>query len=168
MAVSVTSAEALLLAQRLRETRSERQFAQALAKIRETAGRVSHLTIEARAQARVPCALLGPAGECSVHEFRPIGCRGWTSFDARVCEEAYHAGEAGHSERLDRTALAVASAVTEGLERGLRLRGVDGWQYELHGALLRAIETPGAAERWAAGQDVFAGCARVTSERLRG
>ena len=36
--------------------------------------------------------------------------------------------------------------------------GLVGNTYELHSALLRALDTPDVAERWARGEDVFAGC----------
>ncbi|MEP0845339.1 MAG: hypothetical protein HRF50_00800 [Phycisphaerae bacterium] len=167
MAVSVTAPEALLIVDRLRETLPPEGFAEAVDRIRETSKQVSHLTLERRAAARVPCALLGRAGECTVHWFRPIGCRAWTSLSAAACEQAFLRDQPGHASDMDRTAWAVGNAVTEGLERGIRDRGLDAGQFELHSVVLRAIEAPDAALRWARGEPVFEGCARVTSDALR-
>ena len=50
-----------------------------------------------------------------------------------------------------------------GLCVGVGQSGLDGNTYELHSALLRAFDTPDAEERWARGEDVFAGC-RVVVE----
>jgi len=167
MAVSVTALEALWLADRLRATYAPEELAARIERIAATSARVSALTIEARAAARVPCALLGPDGSCTVHPFRPLGCRGWTSFSAERCAAALAAGEPGHSGPCDRVALAAAGSVTEGLQRAFRAAGVDAGHYEFHAALLRALTDPAAAAKWRRGQPVFADLPRVVSERLR-
>lgn len=167
MAVSITAPEALLIAARLGETLPADGFAEAVERIRETSKRVSHLTLEQRAAARVPCALLGRAGECTIHLIRPIGCRAWTSLSAAACEQAFLRDQPGHASDMDRTAWSVGNAVTEGLERGVRDCGLDAGQFEFHSAVLRAVETPDAAARWARGEPVFEGCARVTADALR-
>lgn len=166
LAVSITGPEALLIAQRLREAQSEGEIERLAAKLRDTSARVSHLTIEQRARARVPCALLNDAGECTIHPFRPIGCRGWTSFAQTDCDAALRADQPGHSGPMDAELWRVAGATTEGLERAVRSVGWDAGQYELHAALLRALEVD-AMGRFLAGDSVFAGCGRVTSDALR-
>ena len=40
----------------------------------------------------------------------------------------------------------------------LRADHRDGGFYELHGAVLRALDATDCATRWASGEDVFAGC----------
>ncbi len=167
LAVSVTALEALWLAARLRATWPPAELAALIDRIAGTAARVSALTIEARAAARVPCALLSPDGRCTVHPFRPLGCRGWTSFSAELCAAALAAGEPGHSGPCDRVALAVAGGVTEGLQRGFRSAGLEAGHYELHAALMRALTHPHTAEQWRRGGSVFGDLPRVASERLR-
>ncbi len=167
MAVSVTALEALWLADRLRAACAPEELAAKIEQIAATSARVSNLTIEARAAARVPCALLGPDGNCTMHPFRPLGCRGWTSFSAELCAAALAAGEPGHSGPCDRVALAAAGSVTEGLQRGFRAAGVDAGHYEFHAALLRALTHPDAAAEWSCGRPVFSDLPRVVSERLR-
>ncbi|TWT45914.1 hypothetical protein RAS1_23500 [Phycisphaerae bacterium RAS1] len=168
LAVSLTAPEALYLAAKLREIHPAPQLEQLTANVRATSQRVSHLTIEARASARIPCAFLGDAGECTIHPFRPLGCRGWTSFSKDDCDAALAADEPGHSGPMDKELWQAAGAVTEGLERAARVAALDAGQYELHAALLRALTVDAAADRFVKGDQVFSGCGRVTSERLRG
>ncbi len=166
MAVSVTPLEALWIAERLRATRTASELSALSARVRETARKVSHLTIEQRAKVRVACALLDRDGVCGIHPFRPVGCRGWTSLDASACERAFESDQPGHSEAMDGVAWLVANAVTEGLQKGARAFGLDSGHYELHAAVVRAIDLPDAVVRWAAGEAVFASCPRVGSDRL--
>ncbi len=167
IAVSLLPTEALWIAERLRATRSEAELQSLRARLRDVSARVSHMTIEQRSAARVPCALLGSAGECTIHPFRPLGCRGWTSFSREACDAALHSGIPGHETERDRVAMIAAAGVTEGLEHALRDLTLDASQYELHSAVLRALETPNAADRYSADEPVFADCARVRSETLR-
>ncbi|MEW6253715.1 MAG: YkgJ family cysteine cluster protein [Planctomycetota bacterium] len=171
MAVSVTALEALYIAARLQGSTDQAPRAAECANLREriaiTSRRVSHLTLEARAAARVPCALLSERGECTIYQFRPLGCRGWTSFSRQACEAALADAQPSHGGPVDRVALAGACAVTEGLEQAGRDLGLAVGSFELHAAVLRGLDTPDAAARWLRGEDVFAGCPRVTSDRLR-
>jgi Fe-S-cluster containining protein len=168
-AVAITAPEALLIAAGLRAANPQSSALAAIrARIADVSGRVSTLTIEQRAAARVPCALLSDAGECTIYEFRPIGCRGWTSFSREACVRACDSGLPGHDAPVDRVALTVAGCVTEGLCAALCDASLDDAHYELHAAVLQALEARDAAERYAAGQPLFAHCARVTSERLAG
>lgn len=166
MAVSVLPVEALRLAHELRTRCTPAELAGIRERVERTSALVSHLTIEERAAVRVPCALLDGNSACGVHEFRPLGCRGWTSFEKAECDRALAAGEPGHSGPLDRVALAAASAATEGLEHALRNSALDAGQYELHAALAVALEDSEAGVRWQRGEPVFAACPRVTSQRL--
>ena len=168
LAVAVTVPEALLIAARLREQRTAIEFAGLCEKIAATSARVSDLTIEARAEVRIPCALLGQDGACTVYHFRPIGCRGYTSFSKNACDAALAAAEPGHDGPMDRVAWTASGAVTEGLTRALRELCVDPGHYEFHSAVLRAIETPAAEQRWARGEDLFSDCGQVKSLRLQG
>ena len=166
--VSITPPEALFIAERLRATRSADELAAARARIAATAAQVEHLTIEERAHARVPCALLSAEGACSIHEFRPLGCRGWTSFSKESCDAALGEARPGHGGPQDRALHAAASAASEAIGWALREERMHAGNYEFHGGLLRAIDTPDAAQRWADDEDVFAGCGRVRSDLLKG
>ncbi|QOJ15165.1 MAG: YkgJ family cysteine cluster protein [Planctomycetia bacterium] len=183
LAVSITPAEAMMIASGLRRQRSPDELAVVRQRIHATAARVSHLPIEQRALARVPCALLGPDGACTIHAFRPLGCRGWTSFDAKACETALNDDRPGHDGPQDALLYATAGAASDGLNAALREAGAPAGNCEFHAAVLVALaaletEPPhrsGASaenaptSEWAASAlpAAFAACPRVTSERLR-
>ena len=59
---------------------------------------------------------------------------------------------------LDTEAYTAVWDVARGFAEGCQQAQLDGRSYELHSVLLRALETPGAAERWMRGEDVFSGC----------
>lgn len=168
LAVSVTLPEALGMAHWLRQERDAASLAELRRRIAATSTAISHLTMEQRAVARVSCALLGAAGECTIYPARPIGCRGFTSFSSEACNAALQANQPGHTGPMDKQAWAGAAAVTEGLTRALRQADVDAGHYELHGAVLRALEMPDAGERWLRGEDLFGNCPRVRSRRISG
>lgn len=167
MAVSVTAPEAIRVAEELRSQLAPGPLHDVRERLAAQSQRVSALTLEARAAARIPCALLGPTGACEIHPFRPLGCRGWTSFSRDACEAALIRGENGHSGELDQATFVAAAAAAEGLQAGARAADTDGGAYELHSACLQALQTPDAAARWARGEPIFAACARVRSERWR-
>ncbi|MBI3759660.1 MAG: YkgJ family cysteine cluster protein [Deltaproteobacteria bacterium] len=166
LAVSVTIPEALWMAAELTRRLTPQQLVNVSAKIRATSTQISHLTIENRAKIRIPCALLGTDGACTIYDFRPLGCRGWTSFSKEDCDRALAEAEPGHSGAMDRVLWQAAGAVTEGVQTGLRGAGLDAGHYEFHAALLCALETPQAAERWANHEPIFTDCPRVQSAKL--
>jgi hypothetical protein len=167
LAVAVTPPEAILIAEHLRETLSPAEFELKLARVAAFSRRVSDLTLEGRARARVPCALLGDDGACTIYGVRPLGCRGWTSFAKADCDAALAAAEPGHSGPMDYAAFAAANGVSEGLRTAARAAGLEAGHYEFHSAVLLAMREPAAADRWARGEGLFTSCAQVWSEKLR-
>src|SRR5438477_223632 len=59
-------------------------------------------------------------------------------------------------------------AVLTGLTSACAAAGRDSALYELHSAVLRALDVPDANDRWVAGDDVFAGCKRLPPKREAG
>lgn len=167
IAVSLTAPEAIRIAEQLRSTLTESELAAVRERIRRTSQRVSHLTLEERARAKTPCALLGDDGACTIYDVRPIGCRGWTSFSREACDRALEQGIVGHGAAVDRIAFSAAGCVTEGLEAAMRTAGLDAQSYEFHSAVLRALDAKDAARRWINGENAFADCRRVVSDALR-
>jgi len=74
------------------------------------------------------------------------------------CEAAFAADPVTANVTIDAMVHTVGRGAQAGLCLGAGHSGLDGRTYELHGALLRALDTPDAEERWARGEDVFAGC----------
>lgn len=107
-----------------------------------------------RARAGVPCPLLVD-GACSVHEVRPLLCRGWSSLDAAACERHFADPDTVPVAPAYTVAYELASAVLAGLGLAARDAGRDGGLLELVAALRIALERPTAGERWAAGLPVF-------------
>jgi Fe-S-cluster containining protein len=102
---------------------------------------------------RVPCPLL-VEHRCSVYAVRPLTCRGANSRDARACERF-----------LDRRSTPlplygpqhrVATFVLDGMRAGVAEAGLKGELLELTAALRISLEISDAAERWLAGEAVFA------------
>jgi Fe-S-cluster containining protein len=108
----------------------------------------------ARRRVALPCPLLRD-GRCAAYPVRPLTCRGYNSSDARRCEASVSgAGPVevpvyGPQQRLH-------TFVLDGLRAGAEECGLAGDLLDLTAALRVALDTPDAAERWLAGEDVFA------------
>jgi hypothetical protein len=88
-----------------------------------------------------------------------MACAGFFSLSREACEAAYHAADLAAAEvPTDRAAKAWTMGVSGGLQHALVAAGLDGNLYELNAAVLCALETPRAVDRWLAGEDVFARC----------
>lgn len=164
--VVVVAPEALRVADHLRKTLDGEAFAALVEKVREVDAKTRGLTRRERAALGEPCPLLVD-GACSVHEVRPLLCRGWTSIDRDAC--------ARHFAEPDRVPVApahapqyeLASAVLAGLGSAARDAGYDGALLELVAALKIALERSNAGARWSARLPVFSSArdAEIGSER---
>ncbi len=131
--VEITSAEAALLATALPsgDPRRERVVARA--------SEVANLGRDARLRARVPCALLGDDGACSVYAARPLACRAASSLDAGACARALDSGEASAELPIEPWGFASMRAAYAGLRRALAAAGLPAEREEIHEALARAL-----------------------------
>src|SRR5262249_24591172 len=107
-----------------------------------------------RGRARFPCPLL-VNHRCTAYPVRPLTCRGLTSSDAQQCERFLQAPR--------RTVvpsyvpqLRLMTFALDGLRAGLSESGLKDDLVEWTAALRIALEVPDAAERWLAGEPVFA------------
>src|SRR5688572_2304374 len=91
--VSVNAPEAIRIIAYLRSKLDPGQFEAVADRIRAAAARTRGLSREERFHPSYPCPLLSD-GACSVHEVRPMVCRGANSFDAQACEKVLHDDEA--------------------------------------------------------------------------
>ncbi len=153
--VAVVAPEVLRIAGYLRASLLPDALAALVARARAADDAVRGLTRVERARAGVPCPLLVDGG-CSVHEVRPLLCRGWTSLDRAGCERHFADPDAAPVPPSHRVAYELASAVLAGLGAAVRASGRDGALLELTAALRIALEHPAAAARWDAGRPVFA------------
>jgi hypothetical protein len=160
IAVAVSGYEALWIAQRLTQHCDPEALEAVRTRLRDQAARIAGLTWQEHERAQIPCALLTADRTCSVYSARPLSCRHWTSPDAERCFfAARHPGTLG-VEQI--TALGeVVGLSTIAIGAALAQAGVSAAYFELHGAVARALDTPNAAERWARGEPIFAGCKRA-------
>jgi hypothetical protein len=155
-AVSVSPPETFRLAQHVRAL-PEAERAPLVARLRERAAEVAGLTLEEQAKRRTPCALLASDGSCGAYAARPLPCRGMNSLDAAACEGVF-TGAPKARIPVDSGWFTVTGAHNLALRLATRDVGLAPLRYELHDALVRALDEPDAERRWLAGEDVFAGC----------
>jgi len=156
--VAISVPEALGLAAYLKGRFSPQALRIVREKTAKNAAIVDGLTTNEHARAKVKCALLDDDGKCSVYEARPIPCSSWCSLSRSQCEAAFAADPVTAKVEIDATVHTAGRGVQAGLCIGAAQSGLDDNTYELHSALLRALDTPDAEQRWARGEDVFAGC----------
>jgi Fe-S-cluster containining protein len=155
----ITPLEAIVVAEHLQSHVAAARLAKIRERLSENARRRAAMTEAERASIRLRCGLLGEDGLCQAYEARPVVCAGVYSLSRSACESAAMSEElAGQQIPLDRPAKAWTMGVSGGLQRALVEAGLDGNLYELNSGVLCALETPDAAARWLAGEDVFACC----------
>ena len=152
--IAASPPEVIRIAQHLRATRTPDQLDALAARLRQREGRLAAMSPERRGRARLPCALLVD-NRCSVYEIRPLACRGVTSSSADACEASYNSGWLRKIPNGGRH-LGITVDVREGVGDGLAAAGLDGADLDLTIALRIVLETPDVAERWLAGEPVFA------------
>ena len=112
------------------------------------------LSLGQRADARTPCALL-VNHRCAAYPVRPLTCRGFNSSDAHLCELFLQSPWKVVVPACV-PQLRLMTFVLDGMRAGLSESGLRGDLVELTAALRIALELPDAAERWLAGEAVFA------------
>ena len=166
--VAVSVPEALGLAAYIKCRLSTQAMRRVREKVANNAATVSGMTSDEHARANIKCALVNDDGECSAYEARPIPCSSWCSVSRAQCEAAFAADPVTAEVAIDAMVHTMGRGAQAGLSLGASQSGVDGNTYELHSALLRALDTPDAEERWARGEDVFAGCSVVAESPRSG
>jgi hypothetical protein len=153
--IGVTPPEAVVIADTIRRTKTKRDVQRIHDRLARNAEITATMTAEQYQQSELVCPLLENNDSCAIFAARPIRCRGWCLMSGEDC--SLRAGNAGP---LDDHAYTVGCGTVEGLSRGLKSAGLDGTMYELNSALIAALDTPLAAERWASGDPVFERCKR--------
>ena len=152
--VGTAAPEVLRIAAHLRQTQTPEQLRTIQAQIKASLEQRRALRSDRRSHARLPCALL-VEDRCSIYPVRPLTCRGFNSSDARQCEQSLEPGSQvtvpsyAPQQRL-------CTFVLDGMRAGLAESRLDGELLELTAALDIALTVPDAAERWLAGEKVFA------------
>jgi hypothetical protein len=105
---------------------------------------------------RPGCPLLAK-GACLAYGVRPLGCRGWTSLNARRCEKDLKSkGRNAKGIPFYLPQSQITLAVEQGLMEGLEAAGLRAEKVALTQALALVLDDPDAATCWLAGDDIFA------------
>ncbi len=150
--VTLIAAEALLLAQHLRERSTQGEREALLARIE------LHERTVADPDAAWPMCPLNVDGLCSAYEVRPFNCRKFHSFDRGACAR-YFAGDGppGSDEPIPRDVTRDGGVFWDGLDAGSRALHIDTRDLHLVPALRLALTGEAVCERLLAGEHVFAG-----------
>lgn len=136
--VDVTPPEVLAIAHHLQRTWSREAQITLRQRLAEHAAKTDALSDDERWQAKIPCALLGSDGRCTIHVVRPLRCRAFHSPSASLCQEAF-AGVGDAAPVRNLLLSSALEAVEAGYDEALAASGVPGEPSRLEGALLRAL-----------------------------
>ena len=154
--VAVTAPETIAIVDHLRQRLSGRELGEIRRRAESNARRWNAGDPQEDRTATV-CPLLSERGCCISFESRPVYCRG----HCVECRSDSGLDADDLSRRDSAFAAVVGDGVSEGLRRGLSSAGWDGQLYELSAALVRALDVPDAADRWAQGEAVFESCRQL-------
>jgi Fe-S-cluster containining protein len=154
LTVGTTAPEVLRIADHLQRTLSTEDLGKTRERIAELDHQRQRLPSNERENARLPCALLVDH-RCSAYPVRPLTCRGFNSSDAHQCELFL---QAPRKIRVPNYVpqLHLTTFVLDGMRAGLSESGLRGNLLELTAALRIAFTVPDAAQRWLAGEAIFA------------
>jgi Fe-S-cluster containining protein len=152
--VGAAAPEVLRIAEYLRRTLSPEELQATRQRAAALDDHKRRISLGERANAPLPCPLLVNR-RCSAYPVRPLTCRGFNSSDARRCERSLRASQKVTVPHYV-PQLRLTTFVLDGLRAGLSESGLKDDLLELTAALRIAVETPDAAERWLAGDAVFA------------
>lgn len=133
-----TRGEVLAVAEHIRATRTPKELSSFVEALASTVRLVSTMGDDDRWSQKIPCALLGHDGRCTVYEARPLRCRAFHSNSAEVCREAF----TGPIEPAPDTNPVLDRACDEaeaGYHRALEEHGISAAPVLLEAALLRAL-----------------------------
>ncbi len=137
--VDATAPELLALVAHLKATRTPSELDALRHHLALHVPRADPLTDDERWDARLPCALLGDDGRCTVYAARPLRCRAFHSCAVEPCRDAF-AGRAGAEPVLSPALERAHDAVEEGYDRALAAAGLPTAAHRLEAGLLAALE----------------------------
>jgi Fe-S-cluster containining protein len=127
-----------------------------ITRLRANVARIRAMGIAARRNVNMPCALLGPRGECTAYEARPAQCRRFHSTDLDTCKASFaNPGDDTVLSPMDPLVAHNAQVVITLAQHGMRDEGLDATPVDMNVALLAAIEDGKAWRRWRSGKKPF-------------
>ncbi len=151
--VTAMAPEVFLLGNSIRRE-FKNDFETVLNRVRAADRNARGLNGRERTKQHVACGLLVD-NMCSVYSARPSSCRALTSISVATCKRGYDGEDVEVLTPAVWTEL--RGAHNQAMWAALASVDLPSQGYELNHALLVALETPDAENRWLAGEDVFAG-----------
>lgn len=140
--VDASRGEILAIAAELTAKRSVEELASLVERLAQRVRLVASMSDEERWRARIPCALLGANGMCTVYDVRPLRCRAFHSCSADVCREAF-AGDTEPVAPTNAALLRACEAAELGYERALEEHGLSAAPTSLEAGLFEALRDRG-------------------------
>lgn len=157
--IDVTPLEAIAIAGFLRQALNDMQLERMKSKLAENAERVRGLSKPDYARQRIRCALLDEKNCCGVYGARPFACVGWHSTSAERCQQIFESGDPGKEGiPTDIAARLQAQGFIDGARDATQRAGRACKTYELHSAVLCALNLDNAAEQFISADDPLEGC----------
>lgn len=154
--IVATPVQVFAIAQALREDLADDELKALRQRLDLAVRKQADLDWDTIGKHRPACPLLAK-GACRVYGVRPLGCRGWTSLNARRCEkELKTKGKHAKGIPFYLPQSQITLAVEQGLTEGLAAAGLRAEKVALTQALALVLDDPDAADRWLAGDDLFA------------
>lgn len=154
-AVFASAPEILRIAAHLKETRSPDALAELASRAADTAARITPMTLDERAVAKVPCPLLDEkTGACGVYPVRPVACRAYHSGSVEACKSASERCESSPVIPINPALFHVAHAYSFGMMTGCVAAGLDAGPYDLAATLPVALGSD-LSEAWLRGEKVL-------------
>lgn len=169
-AVMGTTPEIVAIADYLSATLSPEALDALRKRLVAVAARTRELTHREWYAKHEPCPLLDEkSGACTVHEARPLMCRGANSLDVRACMDAFDAGNLEAPIPKSAFQEAAMQSAWLGSMAALAESGLDPEAYDLTQGVALALSRDDVAAAWARGEKPLAE-ARIarTIERSRG
>jgi hypothetical protein len=151
--VGTTVPEVIRIAVYLRQNFSEEELGRLRERLARRAVHQRERQTSRRGEPPLPCALLVDH-RCSVYPVRPLTCRGSNSTDPRMCKRFLTQPTTVLPTYAPQNRIHVF--VLDGMRAGVGEASLKGDLLELSAALRIALEQADAAERWLAGEPVFA------------
>lgn len=152
--VAVLLPEAAVIADHLRATRSTAELAVLMAALASHGNWGRWMDDEERIARQIWCPFLDRVGSCTIHEVRPLSCRGVGALDRHQCQEAFNPIISDQervvtADLLRRAAYDVAFTA---LAAALRQNGLDARSIELGSGVRAFLATPAHGELLRSGQ----------------
>lgn len=147
--ILATPLEVIAIGAHLRRTLSSASISRLRRSVRECDERTHGMSTIERANARIPCPLLGADLKCLVYPVRPLRCTGANSYSREACKAAFDAPD-GEDVAIESygSQRRAADAVAAGVALALVEARVDARPVELVAGLRIVLDDSDIATRW--------------------